>query len=145
MEEQPPNKKIKFSPSNIEQYESEFMHMHNIAMGYEPRPEPGIQQTESITELEMRVFPCPSPMRRTFQDMIAVYSKRYLIVFCHQLGCVSVTSVKFTDLYEETMEVMRDEENQKVCSDTKMGIAVEVLEPLVPASMMRMTPTRLIF
>ena len=77
MEEQPPYKKIKFSPgpSNIEQYESEFMHMHNIAMGYEPRPEPGIQQTESITELEMRVFPCPSPMRRTFQDMIAVYRR----------------------------------------------------------------------
>ena len=33
------------------------------------------------------------------------------------------------------MEVMRDEENQKVCSDTKMGNAVEVLEPLVPESM----------
>ena len=140
MEEQPPNKKIKFSPSIIKQYESEFLHMHNIAMGYEPRPEPVIQQTECITNLAMRVFPCPSPMRRTFQDMIAVHRRVIFDCFlppawlceCYKCPRWRESQDKFTDLYEETMEVMRDEENQKVYSDTKMSNAVEVREPLVP-------------
>ena len=117
MEKQPPNKKIKFSPSNIEQYESEFMHMHNIAMGYEPLPEPVIQLTESITELAMRVFPCPSPMRRTFHDMIAIYRRAIVDCFlppawlykCYKCQRWRETQDTFSDLYEETMEVMRDE------------------------------------
>ena len=96
MDEQSPNKKIKFSPSNIEQYESEFMHKHNIAMGYEPRPEPVIQQAESITELAM----------------IAVYRRAIFDCFlppawlceCDKCQRWRETEDKFTDLYEETMD-----------------------------------------
>ena len=38
------------------------------------------------------------------------------------------------------MKVMRDEENQKVCSHKNMGNAVEVLEPLVPETMDGISP-----
>ena len=62
MSEVPPSKKIKFSPSNVEHYEREFMHMHNVAMGYEQPREPRPQPTEDIREVAIRVFPCPSPM-----------------------------------------------------------------------------------
>ena len=38
MSEVPPNKKIKFSPSNIERCEVAFLQQHDQAMGYCPAP-----------------------------------------------------------------------------------------------------------
>ena len=66
-----PVKRTKFSPSNIEEQERNFIHMHNIAMGYEPRP-PVTNMETDIIALANASFPVPSSVHSTFQDLLRV-------------------------------------------------------------------------
>ena len=70
-----PSKKIKFSASNEQKYEEEFLRMHDIAMGYVQRPVPLATPTKTIQEQLMEQFKCPSPLRDNFQALIAIHKQ----------------------------------------------------------------------
>ena len=68
---EPANKKFKFSPmSTIQQHEEMFMNLHNIAMGYVPRPAQQDNAKVDIAQLAMEAFPVPPAIHDSFQSWI---------------------------------------------------------------------------
>ena len=65
---EPVQKKVKLSPGSLEMYEREAINLHNIAMGYAPRPER--DGTTNITELALQQFTVPPALHNTFQSWI---------------------------------------------------------------------------
>ena len=65
---EPVQKKGKISPGSLQMHEREAIDLHNIAMGYAPRPER--DGTMNITELAMQQFPVPPALHDTFQSWI---------------------------------------------------------------------------
>ena len=69
-----PNKRPKFSPSNIAEQEQNFIRMHNVAMGYEPRTNSGTSIDTDIIAIANDAlnskFLVPSSRHSTFQDLI---------------------------------------------------------------------------
>ena len=61
-----PAKGTTFSPSNIAEQEQNFIRMHNIAMGYEPRPNNTEAMESDIIALANSSFPVPSHIHSTF-------------------------------------------------------------------------------
>jgi len=143
MSEVPPSKKIKFSPSNVDHYERVFMHMHNVAMGYEQPREPRPQPSEDIRQVAMRVFPCPSPMRNTFQAMIATYKRSVFDCFlppawlcdCYKCQTWQKYQSECVDVYEESMDIVRDEEDRKLSPEPQMGNMLDSVVALAPETM----------
>ena len=67
---EPATKKFKFSPGSIQRHEEMFMNLHNIAMGYVPRP---VQQDDAkvdLAKLAMEAFPVPPAIHDSFQSWI---------------------------------------------------------------------------
>ena len=66
---EPVNKKMKFSPGSLEQFENEAMNLHNIAMGYVTRPIQDVSNQDLI-QLAMKEFPVPAELHDSFQSWI---------------------------------------------------------------------------
>ena len=66
---EPVNKKMKFSPGSLEQFENEAMNLHNIAMGYVTRPIQDVNNQDLI-QLAMKEFPVPEELHDSFQSWI---------------------------------------------------------------------------
>ena len=64
-----PTKKTKiiFSPSNVDEYERQFIIEHQIAMGY---MSPIIPRTQNVVELMNQAYPVPSPLHASFRRWI---------------------------------------------------------------------------
>ena len=130
-----PTKKIKFSPSNVEMYEAEFLRIHDIAMGYIQRPVPLATPTKSIQEQLMERFPCPSPLRDNFQALIAIHKQAVFDCFlppawlcsCYKCETWRGTQDEHIDFYENIMDLegKTDNINQAALSvdDTKVSSA----------------------
>ena len=67
---QPATKKFRFSPGSIEEHEQMFMNMHNIAMGYVPRPVVQEDTSPDLVQLAMATFPVPPSVHDSFQTWI---------------------------------------------------------------------------
>ena len=59
--------KIVFSPSNVDHYERVFRTEHDIAMGYQARPSPRV---DDIVERANNAFPVPPHIHTSFRDWI---------------------------------------------------------------------------
>jgi len=66
---EPVNKKMKFSPGSLEQFENEAMNLHNIAMGYVTRPIQDVNN-QDLLQLAMKEFPVPAELHDSFQSWI---------------------------------------------------------------------------
>ena len=71
-----PNKRTKFSPSNVQEQELIFMRMHNVAMGYEERSVNETSNSGDIIQLANAKFPVPSHIHSTFQDLLRIQRQR---------------------------------------------------------------------
>ena len=68
----PPSKRMKFSPSNVQELELVFMRMHNVAMGYEAREVNEASSSTDIIRLANAQFPVPSHIHSSFQDKLRI-------------------------------------------------------------------------
>ena len=99
---EPVQKKVKLSPGSLEMYEQEAINLHNIAMGYAPRPEP--DGTTNILELAMQQFPVPPALHDTFQSWIRRNQLARFDCFlepsieCECYKCQTVLAKKNSDL-----------------------------------------------
>ena len=94
-------------------YETEFLRMHDIAMGYVQRPVPLATPTKSIQEQLMEQFRCPSPLRDNFQALIAIHKHAVFDCFlpptwlcsCYECETWCGTQDERIDLYENIMDL----------------------------------------
>ena len=99
---EPVQKKVKLSPGSLEMYEREAINLHNIAMGYAPRPER--DGTTNILELAMQQFPVPPALHDTFQSWIRRNQLARFDCFlepsieCECYKCQTVLAKKNSDL-----------------------------------------------
>ena len=87
------NKKPKFSPSNITEQEQNFIRMHNVAMGYEPRTNSSTSIDTDIIAIANDAFRYRVPCTRHFRIWFEYRKKQSLTASRIQLQLVSVTSV----------------------------------------------------
>ena len=66
----PPAKKMKFSPSNVDEYERVFRLEHDVAMGYATPTVPRVPKVKTALELFMEQNPVPSPLHDSFRCWI---------------------------------------------------------------------------
>ena len=69
-----PNKRPKFS--HIAEQEQNFIRMHNVAMGYEPRTHNGTSIKTDIIAIVNAAFPVLSSIHFMFQGLIQVPETR---------------------------------------------------------------------
>ena len=113
-----PIKKTKFSPGYFDELEKNFMRIHNIAMGYEPRD---VNSNEpDIIALANAQFPVPSHIHSTFQDWIRVQRQAQFDCFqepsidCKRYKCVTHLEGVNKDLdYFETVFAEKTEQEFK--------------------------------
>ena len=99
--------------------------------------------TENVTEIAIREFPCSSPMRTTFQAMIAMHRQAVFDCFkppawlcdCYKCQSWQKNQNEFVDMFETTMDLMHEAENRKVSSDSKLGNVFCAVPPVVPETM----------
>ena len=96
------NKRPKFSPSNIAEQEQNFIRMHNLAMGYEPRPISSNSMETDIIAIANASL--PSSVHSTFQDLLRVQKQNKFDCFnqptstCECYKCTTYWSRVNTDL-----------------------------------------------
>ena len=112
----PPNKRTKFSPSNVQEQELIFMRMHNVAMGYEAREVNEASSSNDIVRLANAQFPVPSHIHSSFQDMLRI--QRQARFDCFQEPSLACECYNTLDSRQQRIGLFR----KRVCTEDRHGV-----------------------